>query len=60
MGLKDAIPDPAGIMPWVPGETFCETPVRAFTIFIPKPYVGFGILPCCAGGSRTLPSTVIT
>ena len=47
MGLKDAIPDPAEIMPWVPGETFCETPVRAFTFFIPKPFVGFGIALDC-------------
>ena len=47
MGLKDVIPDPAGIMPWVPGETLCETPVRAFTFFIPKSYVGFGIALDC-------------
>ncbi len=43
MGLKEAVPDPSGQLPWLPGPTVCETPVRDFTLFIPKDFVGFGI-----------------
>ncbi len=43
MGLTEAVPDPGGPIPWLPGATVCETPVRDFTIYIPKLYVGFGI-----------------
>jgi len=43
MGLKEAISDQGGPIPWLPGATVCETPVRDFTIYIPKPFVGFGI-----------------
>jgi hypothetical protein len=43
MGLKEAIPDQGSPIPWLPGDTICETPVRAFTMYIHKDYVGFGI-----------------
>ncbi len=43
MGLREAVADPGGPLPWLPGATICETPVRDFTAFIPKDFVGFGI-----------------
>lgn len=43
MGLAEAVPDPSGLLPWLPGPTVCETPVRDFTSFIPKDFVGFGM-----------------
>jgi hypothetical protein len=43
MGLKEAVYDQGSPIPWLPGATVCETPVRDFTIHIPKQYVGFGI-----------------
>jgi len=43
MGLKEAISDQGGPIPWLPGATVCETPVRDFTIYMPKKFVGFGI-----------------
>jgi len=43
MGLAEAVADAGGPLPWLPGDSICETPVRDFTIQIPKQYVGFGI-----------------
>ena len=43
MGLKEAIADPGGPIPLLPGATICETPMRDFTTYIPKDYIGFGI-----------------
>ncbi len=43
MGLKQAIADPDGPIPWRPGETICVTPIRDFTSYIKKDFVGFGI-----------------
>jgi len=47
MGVSRAIPDPGGDVPWRPGPPVCETPVRDFTLYIPKLYVGFGIALDC-------------
>ncbi len=43
MGLKEAIPEQGSPIPWLPGNTICETPVRTDTIYIHKDYVGYGI-----------------
>ena len=43
MGLRQAVSAPDGPIPWLPGALVCETPVRDFTMYIPKLYVGFGI-----------------
>jgi hypothetical protein len=47
MSLREAIPDQKAPGSWLPGATLCETPVRAFTFYIPKEYVGFGIALDC-------------
>ncbi len=47
MGLREANPDLNSPGSWVPGAVLCETPVRAFTFYIPKDYVGFGIALDC-------------
>ena len=54
LGWQEAVADPSGQLAWLPGDVLCETPVRAFTFDIPKPYVGFGIaLDCeCAAIER--------
>jgi len=43
MGLVEAVAAGDGSRSWSPGATICETPVRDFTMYIPKDYVGFGI-----------------
>jgi len=47
MGLSEAVSESDGSPNWLPGATICETPVRDFTMFIPKDYVGFGIALGC-------------
>jgi len=47
MSLRTAEPDPDGVLAWVPGSTICETPVRAFTHYIPKDYLGYGLAIDC-------------
>lgn len=43
MGLAEANPDQGGTLPWLPGATLCESPVRSFGIPYPKDFLGFGV-----------------
>ena len=43
MALAEADFQPDGPLPWLPGDTVCQTPARDFTFQIPKQFVGFGM-----------------
>ena len=47
MGLAAAFADPGGPIAWLPGATVCASPVREFTLYIPKDVVGFGVALDC-------------
>lgn len=55
LGWTEAVPDQADPLAWLPGATICESPVRDFTFFIPKVFVGMGIALDCDCASMAAP-----